>query len=390
MSAPLERVDVLVVGGGIHGAGVLQAAAARGWSAWLVEEREAASGTSSKSSKLIHGGLRYLESAQLALVRESLAERETLCRIAPGLVKLVPFYVPIYRDTARRPWKIRAGLAMYALLGNLARDAWFERVPRREWEALDGLALEGLQHVFRYRDGQTDDRELTRAVVRSALELGARAWMPARFDRARKTAEGWSVTIVDAAGEHAVLARTLVNAGGPWVNRVRGRIEPLPPGFEVELVAGTHIELEGRLERGIYYTEAPRDRRAVFVMPWKGRTLVGTTETAYRGDPREVQATAAEIAYLEQTYARYFPRRELRRVDAWAGLRVLPKGPGTAFDRPRETTLVTDDEARPTTLAIYGGKLTGYRATAQKVVEKLALTLPVRPVRGDTAQLPLS
>ena len=389
MSSANELHDLVVLGGGIHGAGVLQAAAAAGWSAALVEERALASGTSSKSSKLIHGGLRYLESGQLALVRESLAERETLCRIAPKLVKLVPFYVPIYRATTRRPWKIRAGLSMYALLGNLAKDAWFARVPRGEWAALDGLALDGLQHVFRYYDGQTDDAELTRAVARSAVALGARVHCPARFETAERAGDHWRVRVSEGNEERVLAARALVNAGGPWVNRIRGRITPLPPGYEVDLVAGTHIELEGAVERGIYYCEAPRDRRAVFTIPWKGRTLVGTTEERYVGDPRDVKPTAREIEYLVETFRQYFPRRSARLLDAWAGLRVLPKGPGTAFDRPRETTLVVDDEARPTLLSIYGGKLTGYRATAEKVIARLSPSLPPRGRRADTATLAL-
>lgn len=384
-----ERIDVLVVGGGIHGAGVLQAAAAAGWSAVLVEERALASGTSSRSSKLIHGGLRYLESGQMALVRESLEERETLCRIAPELVKLVPFFVPIYRSTSRRPWKIRAGLSLYALLGNLQRDAWFARVPRREWDALDGLSKDGLQHVFRYNDGQTDDAALTRAVTASARELGARALVPARFERALRTDEGWRVELDLAGTPRTLETRALVNAAGPWVNFVRGRIEPRPAGFDVELVAGTHIELSSRLERGIYYTEAPRDRRAVFTMPWKGRTLVGTTETPWRGDPRAVAPTPAEIEYLLETFAHHFPHTRADVVASWAGLRVLPKGPGTAFDRPRETTLVQDDDRAPRMIAIYGGKLTGYRATAAKVIERLRPSLPERPARGDTSTLRL-
>lgn len=384
-----ELVDVVVLGGGIHGAGALQAAAAAGWSALLVEERALASGTSSKSSKLIHGGLRYLESGQLALVRESLAERETLLRIAPELVKLVPFHVPVYRATTRRPWKLRAGLSMYALLGNLAKDAWFARVPRREWGGLDGLALEGLQHVFRYNDGQTDDAALTRAIVRSARSLGAELLCPARFESAERDGAVWRVRVVAANEERVVRARALVNAGGPWVNRIRGRITPLPPGFEVDLVAGTHVELEGALEHGIYYCEAPRDRRAVFTMPWKGRTLVGTTEERFVGDPRAVAPTNREIEYLIETFHQYFPRRTVKLVDAWAGLRVLPKGPGTAFDRPRETTLVVDDETQPKVLAIYGGKLTGYRATAEKVIARLAPSLPRRERKADTATLRL-
>ena len=160
MSTPIEEFDLVVIGGGIQGAGVLQAAAAAGWRAALVEERALASGTSSRSSKLIHGGLRYLESRQFALVRESLAERRTLLAIAPGLVQLVPFHIPVYQRTQRRPWQIRAGLSLYALLGDLEPSVRFEKLPRRAWEALDGLATDGLQAVFRYQDGQTDDAAL--------------------------------------------------------------------------------------------------------------------------------------------------------------------------------------------------------------------------------------
>lgn len=392
MSA-LERgsVDVLVVGGGIHGAGVLQAAAAAGHSALLVEERAPAFGTSSRSSKLIHGGLRYLETAQLGLVRESLREREILCRIAPHIVRLVPFLIPIYGETTRAPWKIRAGLSLYALLGGLGRDARFASLPRSEWDALDGLRTDDLRAVFRYFDGQTDDAALVHAVLASACELGAEVACPARFVGARRVENGYVARIADATREHELRCRALVNAAGPWAGDVQRRIEPQPPRYDVELVAGAHIELAGSLERGIYYVEAPRDRRAVFVMPWKGRTLVGTTETSYRGDPALVKPLDSEIAYLLETFARYMPARSREVLASWAGLRVLPAASSRAFTRPRDVTLITDDERTPRYLAIYGGKLTGYRATAEKVVQRLRASLPRSVVRADTAtqRLPL-
>ena len=382
-----EVFDVAVIGAGIHGAGVLQAAAAAGFRALLLEEREPAAGTSSRSSKLVHGGLRYLETFQLGLVKESLAERATLLRVAPSLVKLVPFHVPIYRDTSRRPWKIRAGLSLYALLGGLARDARFARVPRKEWDSLDGLATDGLDAVFRYFDGQTDDAALVRAVVASAESLGARTLVRTRFAGATLEGEAWEVRYVEGAEVRTCRARTLVNASGPWIEDVRNRIDPRPPGFDVDLVGGTHVEIEGTLEHGIYYTEAPPDRRAVFVMPWKGRTLVGTTETPYRGDPAAVKPSAAEIEYLRATFGRYFPRRGNEVVGAWAGLRVLPRDGKTPFFRPRETRLACDDDRAPRTVAIYGGKLTGYRATAEKVMRLVARGLPARKAVADTKEL---
>src|SRR5271168_3386108 len=181
----MKEYDVIIIGGGIHGAGVLQAAAAAGHSALLVERRALASGTSSRSSKLIHGGLRYLESAQFALVRESLRERAIHLRIAAELVELKPFFIPVYRDTRRRPWQLKLGLWMYALLGGFGAATRFGSVPRSDWPALDGLKTQDLDAVIRYHDAQTDDALLTRAVVQSALQLGgAGLAMPATFTRA--------------------------------------------------------------------------------------------------------------------------------------------------------------------------------------------------------------
>jgi glycerol-3-phosphate dehydrogenase len=384
-----ENVDVLVIGGGIHGAGVLQAAAAAGHSALLVEERSPAAGTSSRSSKLIHGGLRYLETMQLALVRESLREREILLRVAPHLVKLTPFFIPVYDDTTRAPWKIRAGLSMYAALGGFDRDDLFQRVPRREWDQLDGLETRGLRAVFRYFDGQTDDAALVRAVLASARELGAQVEWPATFLGAQRVDGGYSVRLSTAAGERELRAATLVNAAGPWIAEVQRRIQPRPLVFDVELVAGTHLELEGVLERGIYYCEAPRDRRAVFLVPWKGRTMVGTTETPYQGDPARVAPLESEVEYLLETFRRYMPTRAAKLVDAWAGLRVLPKTASSAFWRPRDVTFTHDDESKPRLVAIWGGKLTGYRATAEKALASLAEQLPRRESRADTSTLRL-
>ena len=143
------RYDVVVIGAGIHGAGAAQAAAAAGYSVLVLEQTGIACATSCRSSKLIHGGLRYLERGQYDLVRESLRERDILLRVAPQLVRLVPFHIPVYRHAARRAWQIRAGLSLYAMLGNLRRHAWFAALPRSQWNELDGLATENLQAVFR-------------------------------------------------------------------------------------------------------------------------------------------------------------------------------------------------------------------------------------------------
>src|SRR6202046_3003775 len=190
----MKEYDVVIIGGGIHGAGVLQAAVAAGHSALLIERRGPPPGTATRSSKLIHGGLRYLESGQFALVRESLRERAIHLRIASELVALKPFFIPVYRDTRRRPWQLKLGLWIYALLGGFDSSTRFGTVPRRDWSSLDGLETHGLDAVIRYHDAQTDDALLTRAVVQSALSLGAELAMPASFTGAVLSGDGVAVT----------------------------------------------------------------------------------------------------------------------------------------------------------------------------------------------------
>jgi glycerol-3-phosphate dehydrogenase len=158
----------------------------------------------------------------------------------------------------------------------------------------------------------------------------------------------------------------------------------------VDLVQGAHIILGGETRRGIYYVEAPGDRRAVFVMPWKGHTLVGTTETPYHGDPGAAQAQPGEISYLMETFRHYFPGRDAPLLDSFAGLRVLPHGASPVFHRSRETLLHPDDPQHPRLITIYGGKLTGYRATAAKVMRLLKKSLPARVALADTAQVVLT
>ncbi|MBI3570288.1 MAG: FAD-dependent oxidoreductase [Gammaproteobacteria bacterium] len=396
--------DVVVIGGGIHGAGVAQAAAAAGYSVLLLERQTLGGGTSSRSSKLIHGGLRYLENAQLGLVRESLREREILLRVAPELVRRVPFYIPVYSSTRRPPWMIRAGLSLYALLGGLSRETRFESVPRARWESLDGLDTRGLRAVFRYEDAQTDDALLTQAVMRSAQSLGAELRCPANLLSAIRSETGFKVhylhddsekcakdgALTDLRTEQMCHARALVNAAGPWANAVLDRIAPRPPILSVDLVQGAHILVEGETRHGVYYVEAPSDGRAVFVMPWKGNTLIGTTETPYDGDPGAVRARPDEIAYLQETWQHYFPNSRGRLLDSFAGLRVLPQGSGSVFHRSRETVLYPDNAERVRLVTVYGGKLTGYRATAAKVMRLLRSSLPGRAAVADTAKLNLS
>jgi glycerol-3-phosphate dehydrogenase len=387
----MKEYDVIVVGGGIHGAGVLQAAAAAGYSCLLIEQRALASGTSSRSSKLIHGGLRYLESGQFALVRESLHERAVHLRIAADLVELKPFYLPVYRDTRRRPWQLKLGLGLYALLGGFDAGTRFGTVPKREWTTLDGLDTRGLEAVIRYYDAQTDDAALTRAVVRSAQDLGGELAMPAQFREAVLRENDVDVTYERNGVGSLCRARVLVNAAGPWATRVARAVTPAIAVPAVDLVQGTHIVLPLQIRAGIYYVESPSDGRAVFVMPWQGATLVGTTETPYRGEPTQAHPLPEEEHYLLGVAAHYFPAvRAMNRkhiVQRFAGLRVLPAASQTAFGRSRETVFTTDRDPHPRVLGIYGGKLTGWRAAAARVMSRIAPSLATRTRRAATDQL---
>jgi glycerol-3-phosphate dehydrogenase len=389
----MDDYDVIIVGGGIHGAGVLQAAVAAGHRALLVERRALASGTSSRSSKLIHGGLRYLESGQFSLVRESLRERSIHLRIAGDLVELKPFFIPVYRQTRRRPWMLKLGLALYALLGGFGAGTGFGSVPRREWSGLDGLDTDGLDDVIRYFDAQTDDAALTRAVVQSALGLGAEIAMPSGFRDAELLPDGVRVRIESGAALRECTARVLVNAAGPWAMQVARAVRPAIRVPAVDLVQGTHIVVPLPVTRGIYYVESPDDGRAVFIMPWHGATLIGTTETPFHGEPDEVRPLPEEEEYLLGVARRYFPAfAHLGRgdiVQRFAGLRVLPSERQSAFDRSRETMYCTDREPNPRVLAIYGGKLTGWRAAAAQVLKRISPSLPGRPRLASTENMPL-
>ena len=392
MTKPLEKdsYDVAVIGGGIHGVGVAQAAAAAGYSVVLFEQKELAYGTSSRSSKLIHGGLRYLESFEISLVHESLRERELLIKLAPDLVRRQDFFIPVYDTTKRGAWTMRAGLTLYSILAGLGKSVRFESVSKSQWGNLDDIKTEGLKKVFRYTDGQTDDRLLTQSVMQSAQSLGAELACPASVTRINIEDSGCEIEFTHLDSVQSIKARTIVNAAGPWANRILEMVTPTQKPMAVDLVQGAHLELPGQVKQGCYYLEMPQDGRAVFVMPWKtDRTLLGTTEHVYEGDPGKVAPLPVETEYLLEGFQHYFPSRQTEVLHSWAGLRVLPAATGAAFKRSRETQLPVDNKSQPRFLSIFGGKLTGYRATALKVMKTLQPTLPSVKAVADTAELKL-
>jgi glycerol-3-phosphate dehydrogenase len=386
--ADADPYDLAVIGAGTQGAGVAQAAAAAGLRVLVLERSEPAAGTSSRSTKLIHGGLRYLETGQIRLVREALREQRLLLANAPGLVHRLRLRIPVYRHGTRRPGTLYAGLLLYRLLGS---EMGFRHIDPCRWDNPDGLDTRDLLAVLEFHEAQTDDAALTRAVLRSALDLGAKLECPAEVTGIARLPDGWELAYGRDGQARTCHAAALVNAAGPWVNRVLGLITPAVPGLDLDLVRGAHLVLAGALHGGGYYCESPRDRRAVFVLPWKGdSTLVGTTETPFGGDPDQVHPLPEEIAYLQETVARHFPGRPIEVQSAFAGLRVLPRGPGGPSGRPRDSLIAVESARPPRLVTLCGGKLTTYRATAARVLALLRPALPDTRRSGDTRQIQIA
>jgi len=386
-----SAVEVAVIGGGILGVGAAQACAAAGYSCAVIEQADWACGTSSRSSKLIHGGLRYLETKQFSLVRESLRERAILLRIATHLVRPLAFRIPVYGSTRRGALTLAAGLGLYGVLAGWTPLARYSAcLPGRLPKSLraSGLKTEGLKTVFRYWDAQTDDVQLTRAVLRSAQDLGVQAHCPAKLMAAERTDGGYRLELAVDGGTREVRCGYLVNAGGPWVNEVLARFAPEAAPRPIDRVQGSHLVLEPAICDEAFYLESPIDQRAVFVLPWKGMTLLGTTERPFDGDPAQASVSDGERDYLLATLRHYFPDVQPRIVREFAGVRVLPHGDGRAFQRPRDCVFHLSP-GHPHLVSLYGGKLTGYRHTGQDVVAKVVQSLGPRAAKADTETLRL-
>jgi len=379
-----DEYDICIIGGGIYGCGIAQAAAASGYRTLLVEKGFIACGTSSQSTKLIHGGLRYLEHARFGLVYEALHERETLLAIAPELVTKEWFYIPIYKESRRPGWMIACGLLLYFLLsGGRSR---FRRLPKSRWqEVLPGIKHDGLASVWAYQDASTDDAALTRAVASSARSFGCKVLEQTALVSAHAEEGEWTIKFSDHS---RIRARVLVNATGPWINDILDKIHPSPPFSPVRLVQGSHLLLD-RPCPSFIYTEST-DGRVMFFRPWRGKMLAGTTETPFDSDPDQANTTRTEIRIILETYNYYFPDHPCTEKDileTYCGLRVLPVAEGAAFSASRETQIIASHGPAPY-IAVYGGKLTTYRREAEKVIDELSRTLAGHSI-ADTSQIML-
>jgi glycerol-3-phosphate dehydrogenase len=393
-----QRFDVLVVGGGITGAGVAREAALRGLAVALVERDDFASGTSSRSSRLIHGGVRYLEYGHVHLVFESSAERRRLLAIAPHLVRPLEFTWPVYRGARLPRWKVSAALTLYDVL------ALFRNVGRhRELSARGVLAREpalrreGLVGGASYFDAATDDTRLTLANAIGAGEAGAVVVNHAPV--VRLLADGGRVAgavVRDAlqGSEVPIAARVVVNATGPWGDALRRLDEP-GTAPAVRGSKGAHVAVPAARvgNRGAVTLVSPFDGRVMFVLPAGAHTIVGTTETAADASPNDVRASEADVDYLLRSANAFFPGAHLAREDvvaAWAGLRPLAASHvrGDAGSASREHEI---DESARGLVTVSGGKLTTYRVMAAEVVDVVARRLgrPARRAARRYAALPL-
>jgi glycerol-3-phosphate dehydrogenase len=384
LSGAMQQVyDLVIIGGGINGCGIARDAAGRGWSVFLCEMDDLGSGTSSRSTKLIHGGLRYLEHFDFHLVRESLAEREVLWRIAPHIVRPMRFVLP-HGEGARPAWMLRVGLFLYDHLGGRERLPGTRVLDLREDPAGQPLEPGTFTTGFEYSDCWADDARLVVLNARDAADRGAVVRTRTRAVAAERSGDAWHIAIEDAGGGQAtVAARALVNAAGPWVEEVRARLDGASQGH-VRLVEGTHIVVPRLFDHDRAYLLQNPDGRVVFAIPYEGDfTLIGTTDRDYRGDPAATQATAEEIAYLCAAANAAFARRVEPGDVVWtySGVRPLfDDGASDAKSASRDYVLELDDagEGSPLLLSIIGGKITTYRRLAEAALERLAPHLPPR------------
>ena len=371
-----EIYDLLVVGGGINGAAIARDAAGRGIKVLLCDKGDLAAATSSGSSKLIHGGLRYLEHGDFRLVRESLAEREVLLRIAPHLVRPTSFVLP-QGPGSRSRWLVRAGLFLYDRLGG-ARSLPGARRRDLRHDML-GMPLRAPGAGFIYADCRVDDARLTIITARDAAERGARILTRTALVASQREGGLWRATLQKESSETcAIAARVLVNAAGPWVVDVLRRAD-LPAHKSLRLVKGSHIVVPRLYEGDHAYLLQNDDRRIVFVIPFEREfSLVGTTELPFAGDPSAAAINEEEIAYLCQAVGRWFTRPPRAEDVLWhyTGVRPLYE------DRARSASAATRDyvfdldTSGPPALSIFGGKLTTHRRLAEHALTRVGRYLP--------------
>ncbi|WP_435015417.1 glycerol-3-phosphate dehydrogenase/oxidase [Tundrisphaera sp. TA3] len=386
-----EPYDLLVIGGGIVGAGVARDAALRGLRTLLLEQSDFASGTSSRSSRLLHGGLRYLAQGRVGLVREASVEKMRLSKNAPHLSQPLPFLFPVWEKTGWSLWKLSLGVKIYDLLcggRNLGASATYSK--QEVLRHVPGLRPDGLKGATRHYDGLTNDARLVIDTLRSAEQAGATVRNYTSFTGGNPGDGGWTCGMKDLlTGEVGeVRARSVVNAAGAWASRIPNS------GVKLRLTKGVHAVIDGSrlvLDQAIVL---PEGKRILFVIPWGERVILGTTDTDYEGDPADVRTDASDIAYILGVVNGAFPKAKLVPEDvisSWAGVRPLIAPRHVKAGSPSDTSRNHEIRmAEPGWFDVAGGKLTTYRLMAEQAVDQVGHALGRRIPASRTADLPLA
>lgn len=403
MSANPEQIyDVFVVGGGINGCGIARDAVGRGYSVYLAEMNDLASGTSSWSTKLVHGGLRYLEHYEFRLVREALTEREVLWQNAPHIIRPLRFVLP-YHKGLRPAWMLRLGLFLYDHIGG-RKLLPTTSVLNMQTDAV-GKPLKPLfSKAFEYSDCWVDDARLVVLNARDAADRGAVIRTRTMVTDVRRENDHWQVTTKDLISdlETTVSARLVVNAAGPWVDKVLTGAFGDNNARNVRLVKGSHIVVKKMFDHDRCYIFQNTDGRIIFAIPYeRDYTLVGTTDQDFDGDPADVKISGEEITYLCEAASEYFsePVREENIVWTYSGVRPLyDDGATKAQEATREYVLELTSghhgsaggaPGNAAILNIYGGKITTYRKLAEAALEKIESAIGAKgPTWTETATLP--
>ncbi len=381
-----EAFDIAIIGGGINGCGIARDAAGRGWRVHLCEQGDLGSGTSSASTKLVHGGLRYLEQYEFRLVRESLLEREVLWGIAPHIIWPLRFVLPYHRKLRPR-WILRLGLFLYDHIGGRRKLPPTRSVNLARDNIGDALKPE-FKRGFEYSDCWVEDSRLVVLNARDAANHGAIIEPHTRCVSAQRLHGLWDIVLQDDEGrQRHIAARSLINASGPWVGDVAQSVMRDNERIPVRLVQGSHIVVPRLYKHDGCYIFQNADKRIFFVIPYEQDfTLLGTTDRDYTGDPGSVHATPDEIAYLCTSASEYLRVPVTPEMVVWtySGVRPLfdESGDGAAQATTRDYVLKLEgDDGTPPLLTVFGGKITTYRRLAEAALTKLLPRL--RPVDGE-------
>lgn len=378
MTMEHEHFDVVVVGGGVNGTGIAMDAAGRGLKVLLCEMNDLASATSSNSSKLIHGGLRYLEHYEFRLVREALAERESLLRNSPHIMWPMRFRLP-HRPHLRPAWMIRTGLFLY---DHLAKRELLPGSRSIKFTSNDPLKPE-ITKGFEYSDGWVDDARLVVLAAKKAQQYGAKILTRTKCVRAERGAKDWTITLRDTqnSAESTVSASMIVNATGPWVSKLFGEALPMPAPKTIRMVKGSHIVVPRLNKDTEAYILQNEDERIVFVIPYEDEfSLVGTTDVDYEGDPSKAKISPEETDYLLKIINDHF-KRQLEPKDvvwSYSGVRpLMDDEDGDAQKASRDYSFeVSHDKGKAPLVSVFGGKITTYRKLAESVTNKVCQFFP--------------